>query len=150
VILTSTPEGATDYVDADLRDPDKILDAAAKTLDFSAPIALILSGIMGHIADDEGPHAIVRRLVDRLPSGSYLMLQDGTVISQENAEVLEDYNESGAVPYNLRTPEQIASFFDGLELVAPGVVPIQLWRPDVTPTDPKDHVNTFGGIGFKR
>ncbi len=149
-LLTSTPEGATDYVDADLREPDKILDAAAGTLDFSAPIALILSGIMGHIANGEGPHAIVRRLVDRLPSGSYLMLQDGTVVSQENADALEDYNESGAVPYHLRTPEQIASFFEGLELVEPGVVPIQIWRPDVTPTDPKNHVNTFGGIGLKR
>jgi hypothetical protein len=149
-LLTSTPEGVTDYVDADLREPGKILDAAAGTLDFSRPIALILSGIMGHIADGEGPHAIVRRLVDRLPSGSYLMLQDGTVVSQENADALEDYNESGAVPYHLRIPGQIARFFEGLELIEPGVVPIQIWRPDVTPTDPKGHVNTFGGIGLKR
>lgn len=149
-LLTSTPQGATDYVDADLREPDRILDAAAETLDFSTPIALILSGIMGHVADNERPHAIVGRLVHHLPSGSYLMLQDGTVVSQENADALEDYNESGAVPYHLRTPEQIAEFFDGLELVEPGVVPIQVWRPDVTPADPKDHVNTFGGIGFKR
>jgi len=149
-LLTSTPEGVTDYVDADLRDPDEILDAAAGTLDFSKPVALILSGIMGHVADDEGPHAIVRRLVDRLPSGSYLMLQDGTVVSQENADALEDYNESGAVPYHLRTPEQIASFFAGLDLIEPGVVPIQMWRPDVTPAEPKDHVDTFGGIGRKR
>ena len=64
-LLTSTPEGVTDYVDADLHDPDKILNAAAKILDFSAPIALILSGIMGHIADGEGPHAIVSQLMDR-------------------------------------------------------------------------------------
>jgi hypothetical protein len=149
-LLTSTPEGVTDYIEADLRNPDKILGAAAGTLDFSKPIALILSGIMGHIADDEGPHAIVRQLVDRLPSGSYLMLQDGTVVSQENADALEDYNESGAVPYNLRTPEQIAGFFEGLDLVEPGVVPIQIWRPDVTPAEPKAHVDTFGGIGRKR
>ncbi len=141
-LLTSTPEGATDYVDADLREPDKILYAAAKTLDFSAPIGLILSGIMGHLADDERPHAIVRRLVGCLPSGSYLMVQDGTIVSQENADALEDYNESGAVPYNLRTA--------GLELVEPGVVPIQTWRPDVTSAEPKDHVDTFGGIGRKR
>jgi hypothetical protein len=126
------------------------LDAATKTLDFSVPIALMLSGIMGHVADDEGPHGIVRRLVDRLPPGSYLMLQDGTVVSQENAEALEDYNQSGAVPYHLRTPDQIAGFFAGLELVEPGVVPIQMWRPDVTPAEPKDHVNTFGGVGLKR
>src|SRR5262249_17978902 len=149
-LLTSTPEGVTDYIDADLRDPGKILAAPVKTLDFSVPIALILSGIMGHLSDDERPREIVRRLVDRLPSGSYLMVQDGTIVSEENAEALEDYNESGAVPYNLRTPEQIADFFAGLELVDPGVVPIQTWRPGATPAEPKAHVDTFGGIGRKR
>ena len=149
-LLTSTPEGVTDYVDADLRDPDKILDTAAGTLDFSQPIALILSGIMGHVADNEAAHEIVCRLVDRLPSGSYLMLQDGTIVSQENADALEDCNQSGAVPYYLRTPEQIADFFAGLDLVEPGVVPIQTWRPDVNPAEPKAHVDTFGGIGRKR
>ena len=136
-LLTSTPEGVTDYVDADLRDPDKILDTAAGTLDFSQPIALILSGIMGHVADNEAAHEIVCRLVDRLPSGSYLMLQDGTIVSQENADALEDYNQSGAVPYHLRTPEQIGDFFAGLDLVEPGVVPIQTWRPDVNPARTK-------------
>jgi len=150
-LLTSTPEGVTDYVDADLHDPDKILDGAAKILDFSAPIALILSGIMGHIADDEGPHAIVSRLMDRLPAGSYLMLQDGTTVSQANADALEDYNESGAIPYNLRTPEEIVRYFDGLDVVEPGVVPIQTWRPDpgAEPAGPLVDVNTFGGIGRK-
>ena len=151
-LLTSTPGGVTDYVDADLHDPDKILDAAAKILDFSAPIALILSGIMGHIADDEGPHAIVSRLMDRLPAGSYLMLQDGTTVSQANADALEDYNESGAIPYNLRTPAEIVRYFDGLDVVQPGVVSIQTWRPDpgAEPADPLVEVNTFGGIGRKR
>ena len=151
-LLTSTPGGVTNYVDADLHDPDKILDAAAKILDFSAPIALILSGIMGHIADDEGPHAIVSRLMDRLPAGSYLMLQDGTTVSQANADALEDYNESGAIPYNLRTPAEIVRYFDGLDVVQPGVVSIQTWRPDpgAEPADPLVEVNTFGGIGRKR
>jgi len=150
-LLTSTPEGVTDYVDADLHDPDKILDAAANTLDFSVPIALILSGIMGHIADNEGAHAIVSRLMDRLPSGSYLMLQDGTTVSQANADALEDYNSSGAIPYNLRTPEEIVRYFDGLEVVEPGVISIQQWRPDPgEPTEPFADVNTYGGIGRKR
>ena len=142
-------KGSPRYVDADLHDPDTILNAAAKILDFSAPIALILSGIMGHIADDEGPHAIVSRLMDRLPSGSYLMLQDGTTISQANADALEDYNESGAIPYNLRTPGEVVRYFDGLELVAPGVLPIQQWRPDPG-AEPLDEVNTYGGIGRKK
>jgi S-adenosyl methyltransferase len=149
-LLTSTPEGVTDYIDADLHDPDTILDAAAKILDFSEPIAVILSGIMGHIADDEGPHAIVSRLMDRLPSGSYLMLQDGTTVSQANADALEDYNESGAIAYHLRAPEEIVRYFDGLDVVEPGVVPIQQWRPSGAPAEPLADVNTFGGIGRKR
>ena len=153
-LLTSTPEGVTDYVDADLHDPDTILDAAARTLDFSVPIALILSGIMGHIADGDGPHAIVGRLMARLPSGSYLMLQDGTTVSQANAEALEDYNESGAIPYHLRTPAEIARYFDGLDVVEPGIIPIQQWHPDpdpaTEPAEPFNDVNTFGGIGRKK
>jgi S-adenosyl methyltransferase len=148
-LLTSTAEGATDYIDADLREPKKILAEAAKTLNFTQPIALILSGILGHIADDEQARSIVRRLVDGLPSGSYLMLQDGTTLSKANEEALQDYNQSGAVPYNLRDPEQIVGFFDGLELVEPGVVPIQQWRPDVAPVAPRAEVNGFGGIGRK-
>ena len=150
-LLTSTPEGVTDYVDADLHDPDKILDAAAGTLDFTVPVALILSGIMGHIADAEGPHAIVGRLMDRLPSGSYLMLQDGTTVSQENADALEDYNSSGAIPYHLRAPGEIVRYFDGLDVVEPGVIPIQQWRPDPSePAEPFADVNTYGGVGRKR
>ena len=148
-LLTSTPERVTDYIDADLHDPDTILDAAAKVLDFSAPIALILSGIMGHVADAEGPHAIVGRLMDRLPADSYLMLQDGTTVSQANADALEDYNSSGAIPYNLRTPEEVVRYFDGLELVEPGVLPIQQWRPHPG-AEPLADVNTFGGIGRKK
>jgi hypothetical protein len=136
--------------EADLHDPDKIVDAAAKILDLSEPVALILSGIMGHIADDEGPHAIVGRLMDRRPAGSYLMLQDGTTVSQANADALEDYNESGAIPYNLRTPEEIARYFDGLDVVEPGVIPIEQWRPEAAPAEPLADVNTFGGIGRKR
>ena len=148
-LLTSTQEGVTDYVDADLHDPDAILDAAAEILDFSAPVALILSGIMGHIGDDEGPHEIVRQLMDRLPSGSYLMLQDGTTVSQANADALEDYNSSGAIPYNLRAPEEIVRYFDGLDVVEPGIIPIQQWRPEPD-AEVVAEVNTYGGIGRKR
>ena len=150
-LLTSTPEGVTDYVDADLREPDQILDAAARTLDFSVPVALILSGIMGHIADGEGPHAIVGQLMARLPSGSYLMLQDGTTVSQANAEAHQDYDSSGAIPYHLRTPAEIARYFDGLDVVEPGVIPIQQWHPEpAEPAEPFNDVNTFGGIGRKK
>jgi hypothetical protein len=98
----------------------------------------------------DNTHEIVGRLMDRLPAGSYLMLQDGTTVSQANADALEDYNESGAIPYNLRTPEEIARYFDGLDVVEPGVIPIQQWRPEAAPAEPLADVNTFGGIGRKR
>ncbi len=104
---------------------------------------------MGHIADDEGPHAIVSRLMDRLPSGSYLMLQDGTTVSQANADALEDYNESGAIPYNLRTPEEIVRYFDGLELVEPGVIPIRVATDDRASRAARRREQVPGGIGHK-
>ncbi len=148
-LLVGTPEGATDYIDADLREPEAILDAAQKTLDFTQPIGLILSGIMGHLGDTAEARSIVAKLLDALPAGSYLSLNDGTsVISAEMGEAQEDYNESGAIPYNLRTPEEIASFFTGLELVEPGVVSCPLWRPDPDAGAPAA-IDAFGGVGRK-
>jgi hypothetical protein len=151
-LLTSTPEGATDYVDADLGDTDKILEAAARTLDFDKPIALMLMGILGHVADYDEARSIVRRLLASLPSGSYFALNDGTnVISKAFEEAQEGYNRSGAVPYHLRSREQIAGFFDGLELIEPGVVSCPRWRPD--PAGPSGglpaEVDAFGGVGRK-
>jgi O-methyltransferase involved in polyketide biosynthesis len=150
-LLTSTPEGATAYVHADLREADKIMAEAATTLDFTEPIALILSGILGHVTDTGEARSTVRRLMRALPSGSYLSLNDGTsvVAGEAYEEAQEDYNQSGALPYVLRTPEEIASFFDGLELVEPGVVSCPRWRPDPTPSGPPAEVDAFGGVGRK-
>jgi S-adenosyl methyltransferase len=85
-LLTSTPEGATAYIDADLRDPDTILEHAARTLDVTQPIAIMLMGILGHIADDDQARSIVKRLVGGVPSGSYLTMNDGTDTSHEVVE----------------------------------------------------------------
>jgi len=149
-LLTSTPEGATAYIDADLREPDKILAEAATTLDFTKPIALILSGVLGHVTDTGQARLIAQRLMGALPSGSYLSLNDGTsvVAGEAYEEAAETYNESGALPYVLRTPEEIASFFDGLELVPPGVVSCPRWRPGAAPSGPSE-VDAFGGVGRK-
>jgi O-methyltransferase involved in polyketide biosynthesis len=152
-LLTSTPEGRTAYVDADLYEPDKILEAAAATLDFDRPVALMLLGIMGHIGDYDEARSIVRRLLDALPSGSYLALDDGTDVIDKSAveEAQGAYNQSGAVPYHPRSPEEIAGFFDGLELVEPGVVSCPRWRPD--PADVSGglpaELDAFGGVGRK-
>jgi hypothetical protein len=149
-LLVSSAEGATTYVHADLREPEKILDAAGELLDLSKPVGLILSGILGHIADIDEARSIVGRLLDPLPSGSYLSINDGThvVAAQEISQAQDEYNDTGAVPYTLRSPEQIASFFDGLELVDPGVVSCPLWRPDAGAEAPTP-VDAFGGVGRK-
>jgi O-methyltransferase involved in polyketide biosynthesis len=147
-LLTSTPQGVTDYVDADLREPDKIVRAAAETLDFTQPVALMLMGIMGHLTDDDEAQAIVGRLLEALPPGSYLALYDGTRTSKAFEEAQEGYDDTGAVPYRLRSPEQIAGFFEGLELVEPGVVPCPRWRPDPTVSGPAE-AEAFCGVGRK-
>jgi O-methyltransferase involved in polyketide biosynthesis len=147
-LLTSTPQGVTDYIDADLREPDKIVQAAAKTLDFEQPSALMLMGILGHIVDDEEARSIVERLLDALPAGSYLALCDGTDTDRAGVEAQEQYNQSGAVPYRLRSPAQIAGFFEGLELVEPGVVSCPRWRPEPGAGGPAD-ADAFGGVGRK-
>jgi O-methyltransferase involved in polyketide biosynthesis len=147
-LLTSTPEGSCDYIDADLHDPEKILSAAEEILDFSRPVALMLMGIMGHITDEEA-YSIVQRLLAALPSGSHLTLADGADVNAAFRKAQEGYNNSGAVPYYLRSPEKIARFFDGLELVEPGVVPCAMWRPDPSPFPPPEEAYVYGGVGRK-
>ncbi|MEO3787495.1 SAM-dependent methyltransferase [Actinocorallia sp. B10E7] len=148
-LLTSTPEGVTAYVDADLHDPPAILEKAAETLDLSKPVALMLMGIMGHVSDDAEIKEIIRRLLDGLPSGSFLVLYDGTATDESFTEAQEGYDETGAVPYRLRRPEQIIGFFEGLELLDPGVVPVTLWRPEPSPFDPGPPAHAYGGVGRK-
>jgi hypothetical protein len=111
----------------------------------------MLMGIMGHITDDQEAHAIVRRLLGGLPPGSYLALSDGTDTDPAGVEAQERYNQSGAVPYRLRSPAQIAGFFAGLELVEPGVVSCSRWRPDPAEAagGPPAEVPAFGGVGRK-
>ncbi|WP_432196715.1 SAM-dependent methyltransferase [Streptomyces sp. bgisy027] len=148
-LLYSTREGATAYVDADVTDPDRILAAAAETLDFGRPTALILSNILGHIADHDQARSIVTRLMDALPAGSHLSVNDGSLGIDPVFEQAQDaYNSSGAVPYNLRTVDEITTFFDGLDLVDPGVVSVTQWRPETGPSAP-EVVAEHGGLARK-
>ncbi|MET9844722.1 SAM-dependent methyltransferase [Streptomyces ossamyceticus] len=148
-LLYSTPEGATAYVDANVLEPDRILAAAAETLDFGRPTALILSNILGHVADHDQARSIVTRLMAALPSGSYLSVNDGSLgIDPVFEQAQEAYNSSGAVPYNLRTPEQITAYFDGLELIEPGVVSVTQWRPGPDDAAP-ELIGEHGGLARK-
>ncbi|MGQ0777493.1 MAG: SAM-dependent methyltransferase [Pseudonocardiales bacterium] len=151
-LLTSSPEGVTDYVDADLRDSDTILREAARTLDFTQPIALMLLGIMEHIMDNGEAYAIVRRLLDSLPSGSHMVLYDPTteIDGEATLESARLWNESGGTPpVAIRSLQELTTFFDGLELLEPGVVSVPLWRPDPSDIGMRVEVNSFGGVGRK-
>jgi len=147
-LLTSTPEGLTAYEDLSLYDPARILEAAGGTLDLSRPTALILSGILGHVSSYDQARDLVRNLLAGLPSGSYLSLNEGSRGTDPDYEQAQDaYNETGAVPYFLRPVEQIEGYFEGLELVEPGVVSVPLWRPDAgADTTP---IGQHGGVGRK-
>ncbi|MGK5738561.1 SAM-dependent methyltransferase [Micromonospora sp. URMC 103] len=146
-LLVSTPEGMTQYLHADLRDPDAVLRQAAEHLDFAQPVAVLLFGVMGHVADDDQVVAIIRTLLAAVPSGSYLAMSDGTDTSEGVVESHRQYNESGAMPYHLRSPERIARFFEGLELVEPGLVPFTQWRPEGDGTPAR--VDGYCAVGRK-
>ncbi|MEW2130858.1 SAM-dependent methyltransferase [Streptomyces sp. NPDC005435] len=150
-LLTSTPEGRTDYLDEDLRNIDAIFEHAAKTLDFDEPVALILLGVVIFIGDDEDPYGLVRRLTERLPAGSHLVLSH-TITSPSMPDVDEAvafWNEHGTPKLTQRTPENVTRFFDGLELLEPGVVSCSRWRPEPGEGDEPEEVAMFGGVARK-
>jgi hypothetical protein len=150
-LLTSSPAGVTNYIDADLHDPGAVLDEAAKSLDFDQPIALLLIGVLGHVDDYDEARSILSRLLDRLPPGSFLVQSDGTDSSEAYNAAIEQYRDSGGVPYNVRTHAQIAGFYEGLELVEPGVVNIPEWRPEETVFGGSQvDIAEVGGVGRKR
>jgi hypothetical protein len=152
-LLQSSPQGITKYVEADLRDPDKILEGAAVTLDFNQPIAISLLMILMLIQDAEDPYGIVRRLMDAVPSGSYLAISHpaGDVDTGEIAEGYQRLRELMGEPPILRNHAEIAQFFDGLEMVEPGLVQLHRWRPDPADAESVLHydVPAYAGVGRK-
>ncbi|MDX3065548.1 MULTISPECIES: SAM-dependent methyltransferase [Streptomyces] len=130
-LLISSPEGATDYIHADVRRPEAILERAAEFLDFGRPVALSLIALMHFLPDDQDPYGIARRLVATLPSGSYLVLSHGTADQHpELRQETESAYRKGAIALRMRTRSEVEPFFDGLELVAPGLVSATEWHRD--------------------
>jgi hypothetical protein len=146
-LLTSSPEGVTEYIDADLHEPEKIIERAAKTLDFDQPVALMLMGILGHVQDYEEAKSIVRRLQSALPSGSYFVHYDSTDTDASLKDAQQGYDDTGAVPYVLRSPQQLAAYYEGLELLEPGIVSCPLWRPE--PGENPEPTDIYGGVARK-
>ncbi|MEO3802174.1 SAM-dependent methyltransferase [Nonomuraea sp. B1E8] len=131
-LLTSSEEGATSYIDADAHDPSYILREAAKTLDFSQPVAIMLLGIMHFISDDDELQRIIDELMAAVPSGSYVAVANTTtaVNGETTAEAVRVWNIDAQPKLKLRTPERIAEFFEGYEVVEPGWVSCSRWRPE--------------------
>lgn len=148
-LLTSSPEGTTHYVDANMGDPGTVLREAAQWLDLTQPVGLTLMGVLGHVVDYAEARSIVAGLVDGLPAGSYLAINDSINTSEALEEALRQYEASGAVPYRTRSLEEFTGYFDGLELVEPGVVLVADWRPDpVASRGPE--IPQVGAVGRKR
>ena len=150
-LLTSSPQGSTDHLQADLRDPDTILQQAARTLDFTQPIALLLLEILNFILDDDQALAIVNRLLDALPEGSYLLLSHSTAEIHHEAmlQYTQLWNDHATPPITTRSFQQLTPFFNHLELLEPGVVPCSLWRPDPCQIGNPVAVDAFCGVGRK-
>jgi hypothetical protein len=130
-LLTSSPEGATDYVEADLQDPESILREAEQTLHLTQPIALVLMGVLHHVPDTRTAYSIVDRLKNALAPGSYLVINHASnaVYGAASDESVAHWNKFGRPTITLRTPAEIERFFDGWEVAEPGVVSCSRWRP---------------------
>ena len=150
-LLTSSPEGACDYIDADVRDPGSIVRQAARTLDFGQPIAIMMLGIVNFIMDTDQAVSMVRRLMDATVPGSYLVISHPTteVDAAPMTEAVRFWNQQGSAPMTLRTREELLRFFDGMELLEPGVVTCSRWRPDVMEIGETIDVTHFGGVARK-
>lgn len=150
-LLTSTAEGATDYIEADLREPEKILRAAADTLDLRRPVSLTLLGVLNFILDFDEAREIVKQLLAAVPSGSYLTIAHASnECFPEQAEVVRQFwNENAKPPIVFRNAREIATFFEGIELLEPGVVSCSRWRPDAAALELPAEIQQFCAVGRK-
>ena len=149
-LLTSGPEGATAYVDADLRDTGRVLAQAADTLDFSAPLAVMLVSVLHVVPDRDDPAGIVARLMGAAAAGSFLCISHpASDINPAAAEAASRYNALAGQPARLRDGAEVERLFDGLELVEPGVVPLPQWRPG-SEFEARTPAAAWGGVARKR
>ena len=149
-LLRSTPEGTVDCLQADLRDTETILSRAARFLDFSQPVAVLLIQVLQFIPDSGDPWSAVRRLVDAVPSGSYLVLAHGAndIQRDDAAETMRRYNQMASASITLRGRDAVVPFFAGTDLIGPGLVSGTEWLPDVDP-GAKDIPFGYSGIARK-
>ena len=149
-LLRGAPEGATAYIYGELREPGTILDAAARTLDFSRPVAVMLFGILHFFSGADDPREVVGRLVTPIAAGSYLALSHlaGDVEAEALAETFRRLNAAMAEAVTLRSRDEVAGLFGGLDLIEPGVVQLPQWRPEAG-TAPAGPLPMWCGVARK-
>ncbi|MBH0779180.1 SAM-dependent methyltransferase [Nocardia bovistercoris] len=131
LLTSTTPEGVTTYIDSDYHFPEQIITSARNVLNFNQPIGVMFMGVLGHAASYEELRRIVRTVLDAVPSGSYLVMWDGTDDSEAYVTLCKEYTNTGGAPYVPRPQAEIRAVFDGLELVEPGFTSLTQWRaPD--------------------
>ena len=151
-LLTSTPEGACAYLDADLKDTGKILQEAARTLDFSRPVAVLFIGVLHLVSEADEPLRIMGEMLDATVAGSYLALTQPAkdVNADQVAEGARRYNEHVKTPQTRRTYAETLRFFDGMEVVPPGLVQCHRWRPAAGAVGLEENVSAYGGLARKQ
>jgi hypothetical protein len=149
-LLTSSPEGACGYLQADLRDPEKILRYAERLLDLDRPVAVMLAAVLQFVPDGDGPYANAARLMDAVPPGSFLVISHPTqdIQTSQVPEFVQRYNPRAAEQAGFRTHAEVSRFFAGLRLLEPGVVRIPDWRPS-SPAESVSPANMRGGVAIK-
>jgi hypothetical protein len=149
-LLTSSAEGRCAYIDADIRDPQKILDTAAEVIDFAEPVGVVLMAVLQFVPDDDDPYGLVRRLMAAMPAGSYLVISHPAADLQAAAMagMATRLNQLMAQRVKPRSKAEVTGFFDGLDLVEPGVIRCPEWRPD-HPEDAAGKSTMWGGVAEK-
>jgi hypothetical protein len=150
--LVSAPEGATSFLSAEIREPEAVLEQAARTLDFSQPVAVMLLGVLYMIPDADQPYAKVAAYTGATAPGSFLAISHpaSDVDAEEAAQAARAYDNALPTTQTNRNKAQVTKFFDGLELIEPGVVPLNQWRPDPGDVDPGIAISSWAGLGRKR
>ena len=150
-LLSSDPAGETAYVDADLRDLGAILARATEVLDFGRPVAVMLLGVLHCIPDEDEPATLVARLMEAVPPGSYLAISHpaSDVAAEQMATSMRAYNDQAPVPLTARSHAEVSRFFDGLDLLDPGVVQLHRWRAGTGAPGTARDLPNYGGLARK-
>ncbi|MFJ6378833.1 SAM-dependent methyltransferase [Kitasatospora sp. NPDC092039] len=152
-LMAGSGPGRTTVIQADLREPDALLDAVREVglLDFSRPVGLVLAAVLHFLRDEDKPHQVLATLLDTLPSGSHLVLSHGTAdfIPAEIRDRVTGVYDKATAPLVGRSREEVRAFFDGLDLLAPGITTVPLWRPDTAPGSGADRVSMYGAVARK-